>query len=183
VTTSLLAGPAATITPLGNLDICAAGSVNLLANSGINLTYQWKKGGGNISGATDQIFTAISTGTYKVVVTISNGCSKSSTGTTVTKSCRQSSNDEAAFPTLSVYPNPSDGQFMIDLSIPTDEDQVATIQLMNTIGQIIYEQKIAVINWGFPQEVQLMDVPDGLYMVKVVVNDKVSTKQLVISKQ
>ena len=81
--------PSATITPLGNLNICVAGSVVLQANAGSGFQYQWIKGSNNIAGATNQQYTATTTGTYKVIVTTINGCAKTSTGTKVTKSCRE----------------------------------------------------------------------------------------------
>jgi hypothetical protein len=39
----------AEITPLGNTDICAAGSVVLMANSGSGLIYQWLKNSASIA--------------------------------------------------------------------------------------------------------------------------------------
>ncbi|MCS6916854.1 MAG: GEVED domain-containing protein [Chitinophagales bacterium] len=101
----LLPKPAATITPQGPLDICQTGSVVLLANGGTGLTYQWKKGSNNIAGATNQSYTATSTGTYKVTVTNSSGCSKTSSGVKVTKSCRL---DELTAD-AELYPNPAGG--------------------------------------------------------------------------
>src|SRR6185436_8147008 len=85
---TIFALPAATITAQGNLDICQTGSVVLQANSGSGLTYQWIKSGVNISGATGQNYTATTKGSYKVVVTNTNNCSKTSSPKKVTKSCK-----------------------------------------------------------------------------------------------
>ena len=106
----MIALPTATITPQGSLDICATGSVLLKANTGTALTYQWKKGSNNINGATTKNYTANSTGTYKVMVTNSSGCSKTSTGVKVTKSCKEEpSSLQDKHSQLSLYPDPSDG--------------------------------------------------------------------------
>lgn len=43
-----------------------------------DLTYQWKKNGVNINGATSYVYSTSNTGTYSVVVTNSNGCSNTS---------------------------------------------------------------------------------------------------------
>jgi hypothetical protein len=56
----------------------------LNANTGTGLTYQWKNNGTNISGATGASYTATSAGSYTVVVSNTNGCSATSTATTVT---------------------------------------------------------------------------------------------------
>jgi hypothetical protein len=76
--------PAASITANGTLIFCQGQNVTLTANSGTGLTYQWKKSGLIISGATGISFTAASAGTYTVLVTNSNGCSKLSPSKTVT---------------------------------------------------------------------------------------------------
>jgi PKD repeat protein len=73
----------ATITALGPTSFCPGGSVSLKANSGSGLTYQWKKDGLLISGATNISYIASAAGTYKVIVTNSSGCSKGSAGLAV----------------------------------------------------------------------------------------------------
>ena len=81
VTVNLL--PAASITPSGTVTVCNGDSVVLSANSGVGLTYQWKKMTSNISGAVGQTYTVKAASTYKVLVTNSNGCTKLSPGTVV----------------------------------------------------------------------------------------------------
>jgi len=76
--------PAASITASGPTSFCIGSSVNLTAESGIGLTYQWKNNGANISGATSQTYNTISSGNYTVVVTNSNGCSSTSNTIDVT---------------------------------------------------------------------------------------------------
>ncbi len=119
ITITVLPTPIAVITPLGNLDICQAGSVNLHATDGIGNTYQWLKGGNNIAGATDQIYTATLTGTYKVMITGSNGCIKTSKGVKVTKSCRESvAENTLAITQFSIYPNPAEDESAIQITLP-----------------------------------------------------------------
>lgn len=76
--------PSATITPQGATTFCSGDSVILAANTGTGLTYQWKKGANLISGAASNNYTATGGGTYKVIVTNSSGCSKTSGGAIVT---------------------------------------------------------------------------------------------------
>jgi hypothetical protein len=58
----------ATITPSGSTAIPTGGSVILKANTGTGYTYQWKKNGVNITGATAANYTATSAGSYQVKV-------------------------------------------------------------------------------------------------------------------
>ncbi len=73
----------ATITAAGPTTFCAGGSVVLNANTGAGLTYQWRKDGVALAGATTASCTVTSSGSYTVVVT-SGGCSETSAATTVT---------------------------------------------------------------------------------------------------
>jgi len=80
--------PAATITPVGATTFCQGNTVNLNANTGSGLTYQWQFNGSNIAGATSASLNAVSvSGSYVVVVT-RNSCATSSSPTTVTVNAR-----------------------------------------------------------------------------------------------
>ena len=65
------------------LTFCAGGSVVLTANAGAGLTYQWQVGGVPITGATSVTYTATTAGVYTVIVTNTNGCSKTSASRSV----------------------------------------------------------------------------------------------------
>jgi len=84
IAVSVNALPAATITPAGPLTFCVGQKVVLKANTGTNYTYQWKKSGVNIAGATQVNYTATASGVYSVVVTNTAGCPVTSAGVTVT---------------------------------------------------------------------------------------------------
>ncbi|HKR05702.1 MAG TPA: T9SS type A sorting domain-containing protein [Bacteroidia bacterium] len=90
--------PAATITPGGPLAFCTGGSVLLSANTGTNLSYQWKKNNVNISGATGISYSATTTGSYKVAVTSLYGCIKTSTTVSVTVYSKPPANITAGGP-------------------------------------------------------------------------------------
>lgn len=78
--------PTASVT--GNASLCSGGSTLLTANatagSGTIVSYQWTRNNTNIAGATSATFSANQTGTYRVVVTNSFGCSVTSSGFSVT---------------------------------------------------------------------------------------------------
>jgi len=173
----------AIITPLGSLDICQTGSVALQANSGPGYTYQWKKGAQNIAGATNQTYTATTKGSYKVIVSNTSGCSKTSPVVQVTKSCKVSSDEIADNSGLSVYPNPNDGMFMVDFSMADESiNAMATVQVINMIGQKIYEENIPVVNGRLQKEISFTNETDGVHFVKVLVNGEQFTSRVLISK-
>jgi hypothetical protein len=139
--------PTATITPLGNLDICGTNSVVLEANSGSGLTYQWMKGANNISGATNHNLHATKKATYKVVVTNTMAAAKTSAGVKVTKSCKEdlAENKEILSAVLTIYPNPTSGNFTVALPFNDEVSDDATIEVMNLLGQIVYSEKLKVM--------------------------------------
>lgn len=184
-TINTLSKPDAIITPAGSLDICTSGSVLLQANAGANLSYQWKKDGSKVNGATAQNYSATMAGVYKVVVTKKNGCKKTSPAVTVIKTCRfitpgQVKPNEM----LTVYPNPSDGDFMISVpfsqcNIPaTIGGMVASIRLMNSLGQTVYEEIIAPENEVLTTSIPAEALPNGSYVLQVLINGKNNTEQL-----
>jgi hypothetical protein len=58
----------------GNATFCIGGSTQLEVTVVPGYQYQWRRNGGNISGATDTVYTATQGGTYTVVASF-NGCS------------------------------------------------------------------------------------------------------------
>jgi hypothetical protein len=71
ITVSVVPAPTSTITPGGPTSVCAGEAVELNANTGSGLTYQWQESGNNIPGAFTATYNATVSGTYTVLV--SNG--------------------------------------------------------------------------------------------------------------
>ncbi len=86
---SVFSIPAAGFVPGGDTGFCQGNSVTLLATSGNNYSYQWKKNGVNIAGANGQSYQANQVGAYSVVVT-NNICSA-----------------ESSIKNVTIYPQPS----------------------------------------------------------------------------
>ncbi len=90
--------PTATITPSGQVLVCASSNFNLVANSGANLTYQWALNGNNIVGGTNANYLPTATGSYTLKVTDSStGCTKTSDVTVLSSSFVMSPNGTNSF--------------------------------------------------------------------------------------
>lgn len=76
--------PTAVVTSGGPTHFCTGGSVLLSANTGIGLSYQWRKNNVAQSGAINPDYTATTTANYKVIVTNQSGCTKASNTIAVT---------------------------------------------------------------------------------------------------
>jgi hypothetical protein len=90
--------PTATITPSGQVLVCASSNFNLVANTGTNLNYQWVLNGNNITGGTNANYLPTATGSYTVKVTDSStGCLKTSGITVLSSSFIMSPNGTNSF--------------------------------------------------------------------------------------
>lgn len=90
--------PNSTITPSGQVLVCASSNFNLVANSGANLSYQWTLNGNNIVNGTNATYLPTATGSYTLKVTDSStGCTKTSDVTVLSSSFVTSPNGTNSF--------------------------------------------------------------------------------------
>ena len=121
-------------------------------------TYQWLNCDNSflpISGATTQIFAATNNGNYAVKVSKS-GCADTSVCTEISTVSTESLVQDK----FKVYPNPTDGNFVVDFSELISN---ARITVFDGKGSIVYEMN--QINESIIP-IQL-DVPVGMYFVKL----------------
>ncbi|MBK7856454.1 MAG: hypothetical protein IPJ79_17575 [Bacteroidetes bacterium] len=62
-------GITASVNPSGAVSICSGATAALSANTGTNYTFQWKRNGTNITGATNSTYGATIAGSYTVAIT------------------------------------------------------------------------------------------------------------------
>ncbi|MBP9081451.1 MAG: T9SS type A sorting domain-containing protein [Bacteroidia bacterium] len=158
---SLLPSPPASIFAGGALSFCDGDSVLLRANSGIGISYQWRKGSSYIAGATSDEYYARATGNYKVTVTGANGCTKNSNVLSVTIVCREVHASEQN-DLFTVYPNPGAGNFNIKLNdIPRSDFEYV---VFDQRGAIITK---GIINAGNFGSIALPHISSGVYLLSI----------------
>jgi hypothetical protein len=152
--------PPATVTPTGPINICQGQTVTLTANTGANLTYQWKKGANNIPGATNSTRIVGAAGTYKVTVTNSvTGCSKLSNGVKVNITCKEMEQSSE----VTAYPNPSVDYFVLNTSSLVGE--LAYVNVYDLTGKLLDRQQVT----GTSIETG-KNLVAGFYVAKIEVN-------------
>src|SRR5262249_44600089 len=107
-------------------------------NSGSNLSYQWKKDGINIIGATQKMLTVTVTGKYKVKVTDNtNNCSATSANVKVKVPCRINSDEgnNARDLQLKVYPNPVSQLAVVSWQLARDE--YVSLKIFDLQGKLV----------------------------------------------
>ena len=80
---------------------------------------------------------------------------------------------------LSLYPNPAGNHFSVNISMGDQTSGTAILSILNMLGQSIHEEKASVVNGVWTGEINLMnEVADGMYLVRVKLDDAVFTERL-----
>lgn len=87
------------------------------------------------------------------------------------------SENEISFLDVNVFPNPSSGNFNIDISSDIDGD--FDIQILNPLGEIVYEEK--KVSKG-KHTIIADELANGMYAVRVNTSHKTISKSIVIVK-
>lgn len=74
---------------------------------------------------------------------------------------------------INVFPNPSNGSFMVNLPVNGEESE---IEIFNNIGAKVYEENISA---GDDQVNLKLNLSSGLYIIKVI-NPKYSSKETIV---
>jgi len=196
----------ASITPGGPTTFCSGGKVVLYASTCSGYNYQWKKDGVNISGATSSTYTAAVSGKYQVRIA-KNGIKDWSALLTVTvNNCKEldinaskepltdSANDLSIISSvtnyematennfeINIFPNPTNGNYYIELENENSEENNFEIEVTNSIGQTIYHK---YSNFSAKkEEIRFSENdPGGIYIVNVKAKNKIATKKIIFNK-
>jgi len=80
---------------------------------------------------------------------------------------------------ISAYPNPSDGQFTV--SIASEKAKKYTIEFVNELGQILLLKQTVEVTEAKLQ-IDASNFGSGVYMLKIITNDGIATKRIVITQ-
>lgn len=196
----------ASITPGGPTTFCSGGKVILYASTCSGYNYQWKKDGSNISGATSSTYTASVSGKYQVRIA-KNGVKDWSALLAVTvNNCKEldinaskepltdSANDSSIISSvtnygmvtesnldINIFPNPTNGNYFIELENENSEENNFEIVVTNSIGQTIYH-KYSTFS-AKKEEIRFSENdPGGIYIVNVKAKNKMATKKIIFNK-
>lgn len=134
-------------------------------------TYSWS------NGKNGQYNNNVPSGSYTVTVTDSKGCT--STQTFVLTGIRE---EQASLIGMKVYPNPATNASTVSLMVTLPENADATIELLNTNGQVIQLIRKEMITGQNFLLLNTDQLSAGVYIVKFSGNGTVATQRLTILK-
>jgi hypothetical protein len=136
---------------------------------------QWYFNGSAIPGATGQIHVAVYAGNYYVKVTL-NGCSSAQSNTLLVLPVEIG--DQRLSSILEIFPNPSFGQF--NIQIQTLANQVFTLEIYNNLGSLVWKRADIAVNETFTCPVDLKSCPAGVYMIALRNGTNQLVKKMII---
>lgn len=170
------------VVPLSNSQFTSSvvGATGIFTNQSTNaVSYNWDFGDAS-SGSTsaNPSHTYATNGTFVVTLTATGPCGTStSTATVVITQVGLQDNDLSQ--TLSLYPNPNDGNFTLSFDFTTQKD--VTIEVFDVSGRIIYtdrENNIMTYN----KQIGLESAESGIYFVRIITTEGVVTEKVMVQK-
>ncbi len=158
-------GPAANGMPNGNIAVTVAGGVGAYS-------FQWLLGGQEV-GATEDI-DGLAPGIYTLIVTDGNGCTleaEAEVGNLTT------GREAEAGWRFSLMPNPTSGLLWLDVQLDAPASLKAS--LLNMSGAEVLRREYPPAR-GHRQQLNLRELPAGLYLLRIEAQGKYRLQQLVL---
>jgi hypothetical protein len=115
---------------------------------------------------------------YSVVFVDSVGCASDTSATYHYIGNSVEENDHN--PQLLLYPNPSSGSF--NLSFNLEGIQNVSIQVINNLGQVVYDESKNNVSSNYSNRLDLSYLPNGIYILTVKIGTGTANKRISILK-
>lgn len=124
-------------------------------------TYQWYYEGWPIPGATQQNYTVIANGRYKVRIWTAYGCTNESDTLMITNVGTRNYTSENK---IQLFPNPNNGRFFLFTENIEDKPELVISDLH---GKIIYQTQLQHLQAGTANEINTEHLPKGMYIIQL----------------
>ncbi len=157
-----------------------SGATATFTNQSTNaITYSWNFGDASpLNTTASPSHTYAVNGTYTVTLTITGPCG-TDTYTQVVTITEVGVQDIDLANTLSIYPNPNNGQFTVSFEFAEAKD--VRVELLDVSGRLISSQEQHNI-LSFKQDMGDIDLANGVYFVSITTEAGVVTRKIVVQK-
>lgn len=140
-----------------------------VANAGIQPKYQWMRNGQPVQGATAATWGTTELKNNDIIhceIISDYKCPqpKVASSNSITVSVTTSVTDNTVINNTLLYPNPNKGSFTLKGTIPNGN---VTIDIVNTMGQIVYKNEVRVTQGILEKDVNLTNIPNGVYLLRM----------------
>jgi PKD repeat protein len=170
-------GPEINVTADPGLMACWYQTITLDATTPGAVSYLWTPGGATTP-TIDVTYAEYGLGAHDFTVLVDMGdCQDTKTVSTVLDECT-AIGDKSKDLTISVFPNPSNGKFTLELNPAIS--LVADLMITNNLGMNVYAEKDVAISGKTIKNLDLSSLGSGLYMLTIQNSDmKVCQKILI----
>lgn len=152
---------------------------NSISGADGNVTFTWmNSNGGVIDSPFGSIVTDLTPGDYTVTLTDEAGCSNTFEFT-IPDVVNPGIEDIASVLSYDLFPNPATNVLNINLELETAEN--VRVEVLNAVGQVVIATAFVKTN-NYIQQLDVNDLTNGVYLVRVIVGDKTAANQIVIAK-
>ncbi|MEO6166170.1 MAG: MopE-related protein [Chitinophagales bacterium] len=187
VTVTVNSAPTASISITGSANICSGQTKTITANTGAGLTYQWKRDGSNLAGgATSSIYIASIAGNYTCVVTNNSLCSTTSNTIVITSICKEDDPSvvEADEVSWLLFPNPTNNELHIRLTLGSSEEGNYEVEIRNIIGGVVWSNHSIFTEHTISEDLVLDNMlAGGIYFVIIHFNGQLYHSQFVLTRK
>ncbi|HYV90568.1 MAG TPA: T9SS type A sorting domain-containing protein [Chitinophagales bacterium] len=139
-------------------------------------SYQWQLNSVDIPGATNQSYNMLQSGLYTVVIGDENGCSAQASVDAALVGISEV--EENSF--VNIFPNPNSGSFMVEWLNGLIVGEIS-IEVVNTLGQIIFSSYEKTGGAARNKEIDLGDVVRGMYFIEIKTENEFVRKKILIA--
>ncbi|HEY4198203.1 MAG TPA: S8 family serine peptidase, partial [Mucilaginibacter sp.] len=139
---------------------------------------QWYFNGVIIAGATGQTYLPTLSGTYRVDVTLSNGCISQSDNYIYVRQLTSADGSDIG---LVVFPNPANN--LLNVVFAAKANAAVALSLVNIAGQAAYTQKLTSAAENFSTSINVGNYAPGTYVLKILLDGKLYSRKVIITRK
>ncbi|MCF8257413.1 MAG: T9SS type A sorting domain-containing protein [Flavobacteriales bacterium] len=161
--------------PLPLVDV--VGSTLIVTNADQFVSFQWLLNNNPIPGATQSEYAINPTGSgnYTVQVVDANDCVGTSQVFELT--CCVGIEDADFDGSVSIYPNPNNGAFMVDIALNTSRRM--TVEMFDMVGKTIWTDAAIGITDQLRKQYDINDLPNGIYFLRVTADTQMNVIKVI----